>query len=139
MISGCSDKNVHASGLPDNLLFDHYRKFLSRAATMNLIALPQNAAVKNTSANWSRVCQERKSSHSGASAQRKCGRAKWRDGQKPSNQRSALALRSNPPISPDFPAPRRRRPIRLDKQIDAAAALDLADLKSFFAEEAVYR
>ena len=25
MIRGCTDKNVHATGLPDHLLFDHYR------------------------------------------------------------------------------------------------------------------
>ena len=29
MIRGCTDKNVHASGLPDHLLFDHYLKVLS--------------------------------------------------------------------------------------------------------------
>ena len=27
MIRGCTDKNVHASGLPDHLLFDHYPIF----------------------------------------------------------------------------------------------------------------
>ena len=27
MIRGCTDKNVHATGLPDHLLFDHYQDF----------------------------------------------------------------------------------------------------------------
>ena len=26
MISGCTDKNVHATGLPDHLLLDHYQR-----------------------------------------------------------------------------------------------------------------
>ena len=32
MISGCTDKNVHTTGLSDHLLFDHYRSWTTGAA-----------------------------------------------------------------------------------------------------------
>ena len=37
MIRGCTAKNVHATGLPDHLLFDHYQDFL---ADLSSIAAP---------------------------------------------------------------------------------------------------
>ena len=43
MISGCTDKNVHTTGLSDHLLFDHYQ-FLFLGKKGLLLPRPQGTA-----------------------------------------------------------------------------------------------
>ena len=61
MIRGCTDKNVHATGLPDHLLFDHYRIFKTVIDGIEGLTGPDALPLRCLNATGGRLPGNRKS------------------------------------------------------------------------------